>query len=119
MIFQQASSYSTDLVTSVCRMNTNERKDMKDTLKPKVNQVYTVERFDNEVLLYSEVDTQAVYLNDAAYAVWQLCQGDLTIGQIVEYLEETFPAQKQHIRGDVIMALKTLEKNNVIELSDD
>lgn len=91
---------------------------MNDNIKPKVNPAYTVERFDNEILLYSEVSTQAVYLNDAAHAVWQLCQGDVTIGQIVEYLEGVFPEQRQQIRNDVITALITLEKNNAIELSD-
>lgn len=72
-----------------------------------------------ETILYTEVETQAVYLNDAAYAVWQLCKEDLTVGQIIEYLEEAYPQQKDHIRDDVMTALNTLESNNVIELSDE
>ncbi len=92
---------------------------MKDTLIPIVNNAYTVEKFDDEILLYTEAGTQAVYLNDAAYVVWQLCKEDLTVGQIIEYLENSYPDQKDQIRTDITTTLNTLESNNVIELSDD
>ncbi len=84
-----------------------------------MNPEYTVEKFDDEILLYTEAGTQAVYLNDAAYAVWQLCKEDMTVGQIIGYLEDAYPRQKDQIRDDVTAALNTLESNNVIELSDD
>lgn len=91
---------------------------MKDTLIPILNSLYTVEKFDEEILLYTEAGTQAVYLNDTAHVVWQLCKEDLTVGQIIEYLEGSYPDQKEQIREDVIIALNTLESNNVIELTD-
>lgn len=91
---------------------------MNDNQKPKVNPAYTIEKFDDEVLLYTEAGTQAVYLNDTAYGVWLLCKEDMTVGQIIEYLENAYPEQKKHIRADVIAALETLESNIVIELSD-
>ena len=92
---------------------------MKDTLIPIVNSVYTVEEFDGEILLYTEAGTQAVYLNDAAYAVWLLCKENMTIGQIIEYLEEVYPDQKEQIREDVVTALNTLLSNSVIEFQDE
>jgi len=84
--------------------------------KPEVNLAYTVEKFDDEILLYTEAGTQGVYLNDAAYVVWQLCKEDLTIEQIIEYLEDSYPGQKDQIKDDIIAALNTLESNNVIKL---
>ena len=92
---------------------------MNDEQKPLINPDYTVEKFDDEILLYSKEGTQAVYLNDAAHAVWQLCKEDMTIGQMVAYLEEVYPEQKEQIRGDVTTALEMLHANGVIEFTDE
>jgi hypothetical protein len=91
---------------------------MNDTDRPIVNTDYSAEAFDDEILLYSTAATQAVYLNDAALAVWGLCKGDMTIGQIIKYLEQSYPAQRDQIRPDVIAALEALIANNVIGLAD-
>jgi hypothetical protein len=92
---------------------------MKDTQRPIVNPDYTVEKFDDEILLYTEATTQAVYLNDAAYTVWLLCKEDMNIGQMIQSLEEVYPDQKEQIRNDVISALETLLSNGVIEFADE
>ncbi len=89
---------------------------MNDEQKPVVNTAYTAEKFDDEVLLYSQKGAQAVYLNDAAHAVWLLCKEEMNVGQIIAYLQEVYPEQKEQIRGDVMSALEMLQKNNVIEL---
>lgn len=88
---------------------------MKDSDIPQVNNEYSVEKFDEEILLYTEAGTQAVYLNDAAHAVWLLCKEGLTVGEIIGLLEGHYPDQKEQIREDVIEALTTLESNKVIE----
>ena len=92
---------------------------MNDEQKPVVNSGYTVEKFDDEILLYREAGTQAVYLNDAAYAVWLLCGEDLSVGQMIGYLEKVYPDQKARIRNDVLDALEMLRSNGVIEIADD
>ena len=91
---------------------------MNDNNNPEVNPAYTAETFDDEILLYSKLGTQAVYLNDTAHAVWQLCKENMTIGQIIEYLEQVYPEQKDQIRPDVMAALELLVTNNVIKLAD-
>ena len=91
---------------------------MIDNRKPKINDSFSVEKFDNEILLYTEVGNRAVYLNDTAYAVWLLCKEDLTVEEMVCYLEQAYPEQKIEIRADVITALETLEENKVIEFED-
>lgn len=92
---------------------------MNDKQIPKINPEYTLEKFDNEILLYTEAGTQAVYLNDAAYAVWQLCQEGVTIEQMVHYLEGSYPDQKGQIKSDVYSALETLKSSGVIEFEDE
>ncbi len=90
---------------------------MQDTDKPKLVEGFTLEKFDNEILLYSEEGTQAVYLNDSAYAVWLLCKEDMTIAEMVDYLEKNYPEQQKQIRGDVFAALNILQENGVIEFN--
>ncbi len=92
---------------------------MDDNTKLKVNTKYTIENFDDEILLYTTTGTQAIYLNDAAHVVLLLCKEGLTIGQIIWYLEEQYPDQKTHIRDDVYSALKTLGSHKIVELPDD
>ena len=86
--------------------------------KPKINSAYSVEKFDGEILMYTEAGTKAVYLNDTAYGIWLLCKEDMTVGQIIDYLEQVYPEQKEQIRADVTATLEMLESNNVIELFD-
>lgn len=90
---------------------------MYDNQKTQINPQYTVEKFDNEILLYTKEGAQAVYLNNTAYAVWLLCKEELTVAQIIACLKETYPNQKEQIRDDVLTALTVLESNEVVELS--
>lgn len=92
---------------------------MEDKQKLLVDTAYTVEKFEDEILLYTEAGTKAVYLNDTAHAVWSLCKEDMTVGQIIEYLEKVYPEQREQIRNDVTDALNTLQSNGVIALSDE
>lgn len=85
---------------------------------PVVNEEYTIEKFEGEILLYTEDGGQAVYLNDEAHVVWSLCKEAMTVGQIIEYLEQVYPDQKEQIRKDVLIALETLQTHNVIEMTD-
>lgn len=87
--------------------------------KPILNSAYTVEKFDDEILLYTKEGTKAVYLNETAYAVWLLCKEEMKVEQIIAYLSEAFPDQSEQIKTDVIAALSALQSNNVIKLTDD
>ncbi len=52
---------------------------MNDAQTPQVNPAFTLEQFEDEILLYNPGGTQAVYLNNTAHAVWLLCQENMTI----------------------------------------
>lgn len=92
---------------------------MQETLKPKVNDDFIAETFENEVLLYTTTDTKAIYLNDTAHVVWLLCKENLNVGEIIAALSEQYPDQKDQIKHDVISALKFLIKNKAIILTDE
>lgn len=91
---------------------------MKDTWKPVLNDAFKLERFNNEILLYSMTDTKAVYLNDTAALVCGMCGSGQSVEEIVALLEEAYPAQKDTLRDDVITALGQLVENEVLILHD-
>ncbi len=90
---------------------------MDDTLIPVRNPDYQLEKFDNEVLIYSTTDTRAVYLNDSAFVVYGMCGTDQSIGTIIATLEEAYPEQRPGIRADVIEAVNQLVEHGAILLN--
>ena len=92
---------------------------MNTSSKPRVSPAFAVEEFDGEILLYDETGSRAFYLNDTANAVLQLCREDLSVAQIIEYLQQAYPDQQDSIEKDVMTVLKMLAENKVIELSDE
>lgn len=91
---------------------------MLDTQIPTVNSEFQLERFDNEILLYSVADTTAVYLNETAFLVYGMCNSGQTIGKIIALLEEAYPNEKATIRADVTTALEQLLDNGAVLLND-
>jgi hypothetical protein len=91
---------------------------MIDSQRPIINPEFILEKFDNEILLYSVSETKAVYLNEAAHLIWALSNEQLSIGEIIGFLEEKYPTQKKTIRNDVISALESLCSQGVITLVD-
>lgn len=91
---------------------------MKDSQIPVLNEAFKLEKFDNEILLYSVSDTRAVYLNDTATLVYGMCSAGRNVGEIIAMLEEAYPDDKAAIRIDVTAALHQLVDNGAIVLHD-
>ena len=81
---------------------------------PRINSSFIAEEFEDELLLFNEEGEKALYLNDTAQAVLQLCGDDLSVGQIIEFLQQKYPDNQDEIVDDVIEVLATLESNGVI-----
>ena len=92
---------------------------MDKNKKPIISESYTAEIFEDELLLYSKADEQALYLNNTAQAVLQLCGDELTVAQIIDYLQQHYPDQREEIALEVIEVLSTLESNGVITFADE
>ncbi len=69
---------------------------------------YHVEEMDEEAVLYSRTRTKAIYLNETARVIWQLCDGERSIGTIVEILSAEFPEAATSIERDVIETIERL-----------
>ncbi len=87
---------------------------MLDTQKYILNPDFKAERFDNEILLYASSSSKGVYLNETAYLVWQLCEKGLSVGEMIEVLEEEYSQQKAIIREDILLAIESLAESGAL-----
>lgn len=84
---------------------------------PHPNDDFNLEEIDNELLLYHPARTRAVYLNQTAALVWQLCDSERSVGEIVSLLEEHYP-DSATIRNDVENTLRDLADNGAIDIKE-
>ena len=68
---------------------------------------FRLEEMDGELLLYHPASTKAVYLNETASMIWKLCDGERTIGEILELLRESFPEAGESMEADVESTLES------------
>ncbi len=90
---------------------------MEETDTPIVNEEFIVEKFENEILLYTVADTKAVYLNETAHLVWLLCKENLTIKEMIGALVEQYPDHKEQIPADVMASLESLASSGAISFA--
>lgn len=82
---------------------------------PRANTEFSLEEIDDELLLYHPAKTKAVYLNETAALVWQLCDSKRSVAEIVSLLQENYP-ESETIQSDVEQTLQQLADNGAIEL---
>jgi coenzyme PQQ biosynthesis protein PqqD len=76
---------------------------------------FSLQALDNELLLYQPGLTKTVHLNQTASLIWQLCDGQRSVDDIVALLEDSFPDDSARIAADVAAALKGLQRDGAIE----
>ena len=76
--------------------------------KPKQKADYHLEVLDGEALIYHLNQTKIMYCNRTASIIWQLCQGEYTIAQIINMLSEAYPEAAETMENDVIDTIKQL-----------
>jgi hypothetical protein len=89
---------------------------MEKNLVPQQVSGFKIEIFDDEVLLYHQVKTRAVYLNKTAAVIWALCDGKNSIAEIENLLKKIYPETKDSIPEDINSTLKQLSEIGAVEL---
>ncbi|MFH1152865.1 MAG: PqqD family peptide modification chaperone [Pseudomonadota bacterium] len=84
-------------------------------LVPSQTPGFMMENFDDEVLLYHSVKTQAVYLNKSAALIWALCDGKTTILEIEELLLQNFPEAGDSLAEDISLSLNRFVEIGALE----
>lgn len=75
-----------------------------------------VEDMDGELLIYNPDSATTSHLNGPSMLVWNCCNGDASVQEIIEALEETFPDQAAKISGDVLAVFEEFESKGLVEL---
>ena len=77
-----------------------------------------VEDMGGDILLYHPATAKATQLNEYSRIVWQLCDGERSVGEIIESISQAYPDQAGQISEDVRWSIKMLSENQVLELTN-
>lgn len=81
-----------------------------------LRQGYLLERFDGELTVYHPTLTTSLYLNETGALIWNLCDGNRSISEIIALLSSYYPENSAQIELDVIALIKRLVDQNIAEL---
>jgi hypothetical protein len=86
------------------------------TAIPKRNDKFTEKILDDEIILYNKTTHTIHSLNQTAGILWNLCDGKMTIIQMIDLLLEKYKGAKKVIENDVLKTLEEMKNNNLITL---
>jgi coenzyme PQQ biosynthesis protein PqqD len=75
---------------------------------------FHVQAMDGETLIYRHAAKKAIYLNETAAVIWELCDGERSIKEIVDALTEAYPETRDEIVVDVIEAVERLHREGAL-----
>ena len=74
---------------------------MNLSAKPKQKPDYHLEEIDGELLLYHFNETKILFFNETASLIWQLCDGQQSVSEIIILLSEAYPDAAGIMAADV------------------
>jgi len=89
---------------------------MTEHKKPRQKPDYLLEAVDSDIVLYHPGRNKALYLNETASLIWRLCDGNRTIAEIAELLQEAFPERDSAINDGVESTLRRFVEEDAVEL---
>lgn len=81
---------------------------MNDNDTPRRMPEYVLERTDSEYQLRHRGSDTAIYINETAALLWELCDGGKSVGNIKRMLLAAYPDAAESISPDVDKAISTL-----------
>ena len=85
-----------------------------DSTIPTPAEGYRIEEMEGEILLFHPKSTATVYMNQTAALVWQLCDGNRSVADIVSILTQSFPDEDSRINSDVLSALDMFQNQGAL-----
>jgi coenzyme PQQ biosynthesis protein PqqD len=85
--------------------------------KPLRKTGYLLENMDDELLLYHPAETKVMYCNQTASLIWQLCDGERTVQEIVDLLADAYPESAEEIAHDVRATLQQFTDHGAIHFA--
>ncbi|GMT41556.1 MAG: hypothetical protein IEMM0001_2291 [bacterium] len=82
--------------------------------KPIRNESCHMEELDDEVLLYNPANNKTLYINKSASVIWQLCNGEQTVKEIIKMIQDAYPSNEDGLQQDILETLKNLAENEAV-----
>lgn len=88
-----------------------------DNQAPKVRDGLLFRPLDEEWVVYDPSGQQLHVLNLTAALVWQCCNGDLSVDEIVDTVREAFdkPTEREQVERDVLGTVDEFAKKGLLE----
>ncbi len=77
---------------------------------------FELEEIDGELLLYSPELNRSVHMNSTAAIIWRLCDGRMTVAELIELLTSAFPESEDAIEQDVVDTIDLLVQHSAVQL---
>lgn len=77
---------------------------------------YLLERIDNEITVYHPTLATSLYLNESGALIWELCDGERSIAEVIEVLVDLYPDNREQIADDVRSLLRRLLEKGIATL---
>jgi len=87
---------------------------MKRSSKPVRAQGFELRNVNNELQLYKAKDNTALYINESAAMIWQLCDGEMKVEDITSLLKDSYPDAAEMMDKDVKEVLAMLKEHGAI-----
>ena len=84
---------------------------------PKRCDGYQINKISCCFLLQDHRTRHTLKLNESATIIWNLCSGELSVGEILELLTESYPEAASDMAKDLYRVLDEFEEEGVITFS--
>ncbi len=79
---------------------------------------YALKKIPCCFLLQDSEGKNVLKLNETSVLIWELCNGELSVGDMLELLFESFPEAKDNLEKDVFRVLDEFQEEQVITVSN-
>lgn len=73
-----------------------------------------LEDMDGELLLYNPNNATTLHFNGPSAVVWELCNGEISVNQMIDTVREAYPDQAEQIEGDIVTVLNEFLEHEII-----
>jgi hypothetical protein len=89
--------------------------DLDEPFVPKARLDVAAAAVDGDVVLYDEQSGELHALNVTAGLVWARCDGSVSVGQMIDELNQTFGIDRPRLAVDVIAVVRRLGRLGLLE----
>ncbi len=88
---------------------------IRNARRPSRTPGYRTEILDGEIILFNPESRAIFHSNSSGALIWELCDGQRTVADIIRMLSDSYPEAEAQIPGDVREALAAFARHGAIQ----